>query len=365
MLAERQGFEPWVTLLPHTRSRRANSTTLASLRSHFIISSRVVASKVLTERIVVKECVVLAGVVGARVHYFNMPIIEIKEVCKLYGLGDAATLALDEVDLSVEPGEFIAVMGPSGCGKSTLMHIIGLLDRPSHGTYMLNGRHVSRLRPSQAAKLRRDTIGFIFQSQNLINRLTVLENVALPLAYSGMTLTKRLTAASNMLERVGIQHREYFLPSQLSGGQVQCAAIARALVKNPKLIIADEPTGNLDSAGTRLVMELLSEVHRMGNTIIFVTHNPELTRYASRVVYMRDGAILYDEKTAIGRIPASIHKRMYSLPKKTEEDDLAGVATLMGSVPQAALRSTPARRRSRRKPAVRVQRRTRKREVQK
>src|SRR5476651_308948 len=177
-----------------------------------------------------------------------MPIIHLEDVSKLYGFGDATTLALDEVSLSIEKGEFVAVMGPSGCGKSTLMNVIGLLDRPSHGKYALDGKAVSRLRPNQSAKIRRDTIGFIFQSYNLLPRLTVLENVALPLTYKGIPLTKRLKMASNILERVGIQNRQYFLPNQLSGGQTQCAAIARALVNEPKIIIADEPTGNLDSA---------------------------------------------------------------------------------------------------------------------
>ena len=281
-----------------------------------------------------------------------MPLIELEEVSKLYGFGDATTIALDEVSLSVESGEFIAVMGPSGCGKSTLMHIIGLLDRPSHGSYSLHGRRVARLRQNQAAKIRRDTIGFIFQSYNLISRLTVLENVALPLAYKGISLTKRLKMASNMLERVGMKDREYFLPSQLSGGQVQCAAIARALVNDPKLIIADEPTGNLDSAGSRLVMELLSEIHKLGNTIIFVTHNPELTRYADRVVYMRDGAILSDEKTAIGRVAPSVRKHMYAISEKTEEDDLAGVSALMEAIPQENIAAKSAvRKRMRKKQA--------------
>lgn len=263
-----------------------------------------------------------------------MPIIELRDISKLYGFGDATTLALDEVELTIDSGEFVAVMGPSGCGKSTLMHIIGLLDRPTHGDYLLNGRRVARLRPGQAAKIRRDTIGFIFQSYNLIPRMTVLENVALPLSYRGVSLTRRLELASSMLERVGLRQREYFLPSQLSGGQIQCAAIARALVNSPKLIIADEPTGNLDSVGSRLVMELLSEVHRMGNTVLFVTHNPDLTRYANRVIYMRDGAILADEQTAIGRVAAGALKSIYSVPQKTEEDDIAGVSALMSAIPQ-------------------------------
>ncbi|HET6924416.1 MAG TPA: ABC transporter ATP-binding protein [Candidatus Saccharimonadales bacterium] len=262
-----------------------------------------------------------------------MPLITIKDVSKLYGFGDATTLALDEVSLSIEPGEFVAVMGPSGCGKSTLMNLIGLLDRPTHGTYQLNGRDVSRLKPNQSAKIRRDTIGYIFQSFNLLPKLTALENVALPLLYKNMTTTRRLKQASSILERVGMQEREYYLPSQLSGGQVQCVAIARALVNNPKLIIADEPTGNLDSAGSRLIMEMLSEIHKLGNTILFVTHNPELTRYATRVLYMHDGMIIQDEKTAIGQVARTARRSMFTLPATTEEDDLAGVSALMKAVP--------------------------------
>ena len=263
-----------------------------------------------------------------------MALIKLENVSKLYGFGDATTVALDEVNFVIEKGEFIAVMGPSGSGKSTLMNVIGILDRPSNGRYMMEGRSVARLRADQAAKLRRDSIGFIFQSFNLLNRLTVLDNVGLPLAYKGMSVTKRDKQASAMLERVGIQSREYFYPYQLSGGQAQCAAIARALVNNPKLIIADEPTGNLDSAGSRLIMELLSEIHRGGNTtIIFVTHNPELTRYATRVVYMHDGAIIHDEKTAFGSVAPRARQVLYTLPVKTVEDDLAGVSALMKAIP--------------------------------
>jgi putative ABC transport system ATP-binding protein len=281
-----------------------------------------------------------------------MALIELEDVSKLYGFGDATTLALDEVSLTIEKGECVAIMGPSGSGKSTLMNLIGLLDRPSHGTYKLDGRSVARLRPNQAAKLRRDTTGFIFQSYNLLPRLTVLENVALPLAYKGLSLNRRLKQASNMLDRVGIQNREYFLPNQLSGGQAQCAAIARALVNNPKLIIADEPTGNLDSTSSRLVMELLSEIHKTGNTILFVTHNPELTRYATRVVYMHDGAIIHDEKTALGQVATTARRVLYTLPVTTEEDDLAGVSVLMKALPAkpAAKRSAKARKTARRKP---------------
>jgi putative ABC transport system ATP-binding protein len=191
------------------------------------------------------------------------------------------------------------------------------------------------LRPNQSAKIRRDTIGFIFQSFNLLPRLNVLENVALPLVYKGVSSTKRLKMASQILERVGIQDREYFLPSQLSGGQAQRAAIARALVNQPKIIIADEPTGNLDSASSRLVMELLSDIHKMGNTILFVTHNPELTRYATRVVYMHDGTIIHDEKTDIGKVASTARKVLYTLPTTSEEDDLAGVSALMKAIPDS------------------------------
>jgi putative ABC transport system ATP-binding protein len=264
--------------------------------------------------------------------FTEMPLIELKDVSKLYGFGDATTLALDEVSLAIDENEFVAVMGPSGCGKSTLMNIIGFLDRPTNGDYQLRGRYVSKLRAGQRAKIRRDTVGFIFQSFNLLPRMTVLENVALPLAYKGVSAGKRIKLASNMLERVGLRDREFYLPRHLSGGQAQCAAIARALINNPSIIIADEPTGNLDSASSRLVMELLSDIHKMGNTILFVTHNPELTRYATRVVYMHDGAVIHDEQTAIGDVAPTAKRIMFTVPAKNDEDDLAGVSVLMKNV---------------------------------
>lgn len=262
-----------------------------------------------------------------------MSVISIQEVSKLYGFGEATTIALDEVSLEVEAGEFVAIMGPSGSGKSTLMNIIGLLDRPTHGNYMLDNRHVSRLRSWQRARARRDKIGFVFQSFNLLPRLSVLENVALPLAYKGMTQGRRLERASRMLDRVGLLDREYFMPHQISGGQAQRAAIARALINEPKILIADEPTGNLDSVSSRLVMELLSEVHKDGNTILMVTHNPELTRYATRVLFMLDGEIIADERSAIGEVPEIAKRIMTFMPKKTVEDDLAGVSALMQALP--------------------------------
>jgi len=262
-----------------------------------------------------------------------MALIEISDISKVYGFGGASTVALDEVNLSIEQNEFVAIMGPSGSGKSTLMNIIGLLDRPTHGSYKISGRNVEKLSQNQRAKMRRDKIGFIFQSFSLLPRLTVLENVALPLAYRGLSTTRRLKAASSMINRLGLADREYYLPRHLSGGQTQTAAIARALINTPSIIIADEPTGNLDSNDSRLIMELLSDIHKDGTTILIVTHNPELTRYATRVVYMRDGMIIHDEQTSPGLVAPTARKAMSYLPFKTEEDDLAGVSALMKVIP--------------------------------
>ena len=283
-----------------------------------------------------------------------MPIISIKDVSKLYGFGDATTVALDEVSIDVEAGEFVAVMGPSGSGKSTLMNIIGLLDRPSHGEYLLSNRYVSKLRPNQRAKMRRDKIGFVFQSFNLLPKLSVLDNVALPLMYRGVSTVKRLKRAEDVLERVGLKDRQYFMPKALSGGQVQRAAIARALVGDPQIIIADEPTGNLDSAASLIVMELLSELHRTGNTIIMVTHNPEITRYADRVVYMHDGCIVHDQRTPVGEVPDLAKKAMYVYPRRTEEDDLAGVSAMMDFRPEKS--TTKKRRASKKRSSVKQKR---------
>jgi putative ABC transport system ATP-binding protein len=258
-------------------------------------------------------------------------------------------LALDEVSLAIEKGEFIAVMGPSGCGKSTLMNMIGLLDRPTHGNYAFQGKSVERLSANKRAKMRRDTVGFIFQSFNLLPRLTVLENVALPLFYKGVGQTRRLKRASAMLEHVGLADREYFVPRQLSGGQLQRVAIARALINSPSIIIADEPTGNLDSTASLLVMELLSNLHQDGHTILMVTHNPELTRYASRVVFMHDGSIIADEKSKVGEVP-EMARKLYFIPKKTVEDDLAGISALMQALPQKDRKAAKKKRVTKRKP---------------
>jgi len=288
-----------------------------------------------------------------------MPIIEIEELSKLYGFGDATTVALDEVSLSIEKGEFIAVMGPSGSGKTTLMNILGLLDRPTHGVYRLNGRNISKLSKNRQAKVRRDNIGFIFQSFNLLPKLTVIENVALPLAYKGMRQTKRLKTAGRILEQVGLSDRDSYLPGQLSGGQLQRAAIARALVNNPSIIIADEPTGNLDSVSARVVMELLSEVHKLGNTVLMVTHNPSLTRYADRIIYMLDGGIVYDEASAVGEIPSRVQKAITALRMSDDDDKLATVSAMMETIPDANKSPEPEDPKKKRK-VVRQKRKARK-----
>ncbi len=258
-----------------------------------------------------------------------MALIELQDVSKLYGFGDATSVALEEVSLAIDQGECVAVMGPSGCGKSTLMNVIGLLDHPTHGEYSINGRRAGRLRHTQRAKIRRDKVGFIFQSFNLLPRLTALENVALPLLYKGMSVGKRTARAREMLERVGLHDRSFYYPHQLSGGQTQCVAIARALVNDPEIIIADEPTGNLDTESSRLVMELLAEIHASGNTVIFVTHNPELTRYATRVVYMQDGMVKYDERKQLGVVGQFARTANYGPEESDEDSAIAGVSALM------------------------------------
>lgn len=264
-----------------------------------------------------------------------MALINLDEVSKLYGFGDATTVALEDVSLEVNKGEFVAVMGPSGSGKSTLMNVIGVLDHPTHGKYTLDNRSVQRLRSNTRARLRRDKIGFVFQQSSLLNDLTALENVALPLAYKGMRYGRRIKLAHEMLERVGLSNRAYYYPNQLSGGQMQRVAIARALINNPDIVIADEPTGNLDSQSSRLVMELLREVHQMGNTILIVTHNPELTRYVSRVLYMYDGNIVRDEKTKVGEISKVAADSTKFIPQSDEEADLEAVSAMVEGIPKA------------------------------
>lgn len=226
----------------------------------------------------------------------NTPVIALAGLTKRYGIGESEHTVLDGLDLKIDKGEFIAIMGPSGCGKTTLLNILGLLDHQDDGEYFLDGRSVETMGSSRRAHIRSSQIGFVFQSFNLIPRLNVIENVALPLTYQGTLKTKRLQAASKMLATFHLSEREYYMPWQLSGGQTQRVAIARALVNNPSIVLADEPTGNLDSRSSHVIMEELADIHRRGNTIIMVTHNPSLTSYASRVIHMLDGKIDSDTK---------------------------------------------------------------------
>lgn len=252
----------------------------------------------------------------------STPVIELKGLTKRYGMGDAEHHALNGVDLSIEKGEFITIMGPSGCGKTTLLNILGLLDHANEGEYFLDGKSIERLSSAHHARIRSQQIGFVFQSFNLINRLNVIENVALPLTYNGMFRTKRLKQASEVLKNFHLSEREYYMPWQLSGGQMQRVAIARALVSNPSIILADEPTGNLDSKASHVIMEELSDIHKRGNTIIMVTHNPDLTTYASRVIHMLDGKIASDTKipikleTSVTKIPLNTHHTEEKTAKK-------------------------------------------------
>lgn len=219
------------------------------------------------------------------------PVIVLNDLHKRFGLGDAEHFAIDGVNLTIQKGEFIAIMGPSGCGKTTLLNILGLLDNDIEGEYQLDGVPIQSLSQRKKSRIRSEQIGFIFQSFNLVSRLTVIDNVALPLIYKGVPKLARINKASKILHDFHLGEREFYMPNQLSGGQMQRVAIARALVNDPSIILADEPTGNLDSHASHIIMEELSDLHQKGNTIIMVTHNPNLTTYASRVITMLDGKI--------------------------------------------------------------------------
>ncbi len=247
------------------------------------------------------------------------PVITLQGLKKRFGIGDAEHYAIDGVDLTIKQGEFIAIMGPSGCGKTTLLNILGLLDSDIEGDYELDGRHVATLSSRRQAYIRSQQIGFIFQSFNLVSRLNVIDNVALPLTYKGLPKLARVKAASKMLHNFHLGEREFYMPHQLSGGQTQRVAIARALVNEPSIILADEPTGNLDSRASHIIMEELSDLHKRGNTIIMVTHNPRLTTYASRVITMIDGKI--DTDTSKRAKPAKKNKKrpLGSKRKKAKE----------------------------------------------
>ncbi len=225
------------------------------------------------------------------------PIIEIRGITKSYPMGERGSVeALRGVDLEIAAGEFVAIMGPSGSGKSSLMNIVGCLDNPTTGTYLLAGRDVSRLSERERARVRNREIGFVFQSFNLLPRATALDNVALPLVYAGVPARERRDRAAAALESVGIAGWSHHRPGELSGGQCQRVAIARALATRPRILLADEPTGNLDTATTEEILELFAELHGKGNAVILVTHEEEVARRAARVILIRDGRVVGDER---------------------------------------------------------------------
>lgn len=262
-------------------------------------------------------------------------LIELHDINRVFGIGEAESYALQNFYLQVKPGEFIMIMGSSGCGKTTLLNILGFLDRPTSGQYFLNQTPTSHFSSRRLAKLRSQKIGIIFQEYNLIPTLTVLENVALPLIYAGVSHTKAIIKASETLKNFDLQTKEYYYPYQLSGGQKQRVAIARALVANPEIILADEPTGSLDTKSSETVMQELHRVHQAGNTIIMVTHNPALTKYATRVLHMIDGSIDRDFKfVADHNLPERIDIHFNSKTPKPETTQVVKSETPLSIKPE-------------------------------
>mgnify|MGYP003344856636 CR=1 FL=1 len=225
-----------------------------------------------------------------------MALIDLKDIYKIYQMGSAQINAIDGLDCQIEKGEYVALMGPSGSGKSTLMNIIGCLDTPSEGVYSLNGTNVSDMSDDDLASIRNVEIGFVFQSFNLIDSATTLLNVEVPLIYSGVSKSDRTKRAREALLRVGLGDRLAHYPSQLSGGQKQRVAIARALINNPKVLLADEPTGALDSKTSKEVMDLIQKINKAGKTILVVTHEQDIAEMCSRIVKLKDGVIVEDKK---------------------------------------------------------------------
>ena len=218
-------------------------------------------------------------------------LISLQNITKTYVLGDQIVNALKGVDLQIFRGEYLALMGPSGSGKSTLMNIIGCLDTPTSGEYWLNNKEVSQMSDASLSEVRNTEIGFVFQTFNLLNRLTAIENVALPLVYAGISVSERIERAKQVLEKVGLKDRMNHKPNELSGGQRQRVAVARALINHPSLLLADEPTGNLDTKTSYEIMALFDEIHQSGNTIVLVTHEEDIANHAKNIVRMRDGQI--------------------------------------------------------------------------
>ncbi len=234
-------------------------------------------------------------------------IIETHEISKVYKMGDNIVNALQSISISIDKGEYVAFMGPSGSGKSTLMNIVGCLDSPTSGTYRLNSHEVSEMTENELAAIRNKEIGFVFQTFNLLPRASALENVALPLIYAGYSRSEREEIAMSALESVNLGDRYHHKPNELSGGQRQRVAIARALVNNPSIILADEPTGNLDTKTSYDIMNLFQDLHDKGNTIILVTHEDDIAHYSHRIIRLRDGLIEWDRKNEkVTRNPASV-----------------------------------------------------------
>jgi putative ABC transport system ATP-binding protein len=231
-----------------------------------------------------------------------MSLLSLKNIARRYTIGSEEVNALRRIDLDIGKGEYVALMGPSGSGKSTLMNIIGCLDTPSQGEYYLNGKEVSKMSEDELAEIRNKEIGFIFQTFNLVPRSNALDNVALPLVYAGIKKADRINRAKVALDNVGLSDRITHKPNELSGGQRQRVAVARALVNNPSIILADEPTGNLDSKTSEEIMNLFREIHRQGNTIIVVTHEEDIARHAHRIVRIKDGMIESDNKNVMEMI---------------------------------------------------------------
>lgn len=227
-----------------------------------------------------------------------MALLEINDVQRTYGSTDVLTPALRGVSFRVEEGEFLAIMGPSGSGKSTLLHLLGFLDRPTEGTYLFDGKSIGALTDEELARLRNAEVGFVFQMFHLLPRVSVLNNVALPLVYAGVPKRERERRAEEALAVVGMTHRLHHVPSQLSGGERQRTAIARAIINNPRLILADEPTGNLDAASGHVVLEILERLHTQRRTIVLVTHETALADHAQRLLKLRDGRLAADERRA-------------------------------------------------------------------
>lgn len=224
----------------------------------------------------------------------QQPLILFQDICKTYTLGDTVVRAADHISLAVYPGEFVAIVGQSGSGKSTCMNIIGCLDSPTSGQYFLNGQDVSQMKDDAQAEIRNQLLGFIFQQYNLLPKLTAIENVEVPLMYAGMGKAERRERAERALDRVGLLAKAQNLPNQLSGGQQQRISIARALAGTPSVILADEPTGALDSRTGREVLAMLQELHREGNTIVLITHDNSIARQAQRIIRLEDGRVVYD-----------------------------------------------------------------------